>query len=106
MEEKRNMNNYLEIVNIKSPQEFNKQLDNYLRITNEIPNDLLFRFDEAYGYDAETTINWLINKLKIIYKRLKNNEVLIINNEEVNLDRFKELIKKRYKNVENDIIKK
>ncbi|MCL6604594.1 MAG: hypothetical protein K6T94_17155 [Paenibacillus sp.] len=71
------MEEYIKIKEINSPEDYNKRLDDYLRTTNVIPNDLLHAFDDAYGYDAATTINWSIYKLTIIYQRIKQPKRVI-----------------------------
>ena len=96
------MEEYIKIKEMKSPEDYNERLDDYLRTANEIPNDLLHAFDEAYGYDTATTINWLKSKLTIIYQRIQNNELIYLQNsdKELSIEEFKILIFNRYPRIE------
>ncbi len=44
----------------------NKIIDERLRSSGIIDSQVLASFDEAYNYDAASTMNWLIAKLKIL----------------------------------------
>lgn len=47
-------------------REKNKIIDDRLRSSGLVDSQLLASFDEAYNYDAASTMNWLIAKLKIL----------------------------------------
>lgn len=47
-------------------REKNKIIDDRLRSSGFVDSKLLASFNEAYNYDAASTINWLIAKLKIL----------------------------------------
>jgi len=57
-------------------QEYNKSLNQELASKSVITFEIIKAFTEAYNYDAATSINWLISKIKIIKQRIDNGEIL------------------------------
>ena len=47
-------------------REKNRIIDEKLRSSGFVDGQLLASFDEAYNYDAASTMNWLIAKLKVL----------------------------------------
>jgi len=91
----------------KSASEYNIKLDEYLRTTPEITEELFVALDEAYGYDAATTISWAISKLRILRTRLINKEEIKLTDKEPlkTEEDLKQLVKTRYPSISDDIFK-
>jgi uncharacterized UBP type Zn finger protein len=47
-------------------REKNRIIDDRLKSSGLVDSQLLAAFDEAYNYDAASTMNWLLAKLKIL----------------------------------------
>jgi len=56
--------------------EYNEKLDADLAKSGMVDEGLLLKFLEAYRYDAATTVNWLVGKLRILSTRLSAGEPL------------------------------
>jgi len=101
------MDTLSEILQIQSPAEYNIRLEDYLRNTNLIPNELLLRFDEAYEYDAATSTNWLISKLTILHQRVMQYEQIYLDdrNSKLTTITFKEFVEQRYQRIAKSLFK-
>ena len=64
----------------ESAQEYNKKLDAYLFQTGIVDFEIFSRFNDAYGYNAASTIGWLNSKLNILRNRLSQRKPLSIYN--------------------------
>jgi hypothetical protein len=73
-----NIKNIEEILNLKSPIEYNIELDKYLTRTSILPVKVLHRFYDAYSYEQATSINWAISKLKLIKNRVETGEIICL----------------------------
>lgn len=92
-----------EIKLIKNPVEYNQKLDNFLQITNDIPMDVIQEFYSAYNYDTAASMNWLIDKLKIVFKRIKKEGSINIGGNIYNKDIFLNWIKENFPYLLEDI---
>lgn len=83
------------------PLVFNETFDKVLEETKILTKEIFIQFYDAYSYDASTTINWLIQKLKILNKRFENGETIDIYDSENVLDKlnFKHWIEKEFPNL-------
>jgi hypothetical protein len=55
---------------------YNKQLDVSLAEHGEVNQELFFKFAEAYGYGAASTVGWLEAKLSVLRCRLEKGSPL------------------------------
>lgn len=62
----------------ESAIDWNARLDNYLAATGTVDLELYNGFVHAHGYDAASSVGWLIAKLKILKSRLENGHSLDI----------------------------
>lgn len=85
-----------EIKLIKNPVEYNKELNNFLQKSNEIPKEIIQEFYSAYNYDSVNSMNWLIDKLKIVFKRIKKEGSINICGNIYNKDIFLNWIKEHF----------
>lgn len=60
--------------------QFNKQLDSELLATGIVTEELYFRFADAYGYGAASTVGWVEAKLRILASRLASGAPLSLYN--------------------------
>jgi hypothetical protein len=90
-----------------STKEFNQKLDYLLNNVKIIDISIVNQFDEAYNYDAASSINWLISKLRIIKSRLETGDNLTIELKnksiDVNKETFYSFINKKYPDISKDI---
>jgi hypothetical protein len=90
-------------------EEYNKFINTELNSKNTIPFEIIKSFTEAYDYNAATSINWLISKIKIIKARIDNGDILEAENniEKVifllNKETFPTWIKNKYPEVYEDL---
>ena len=80
---------------------FNFELDEFLKVTDEIPNEIWFSICNAINYDAATTVNWACHKLKIVYLRLQNGDKIAVPAIGIILEEsnFEEQIKDNFSNI-------
>jgi hypothetical protein len=90
-----------------STKEFNQKLDDLLNNIKIIDVSIINQFDEAYNYDAASSINWLISKLRIIKSRLENGDNLTVElkNKSINVNKetFYSFVNERYPDISKDI---
>ena len=91
--------------NSKSAREYNIKLDDYLRTTPVITEEILMALDEAYGYNAATTASWVISKLRILHTRLLNKEKIEVTDNAPlkSTEDLKKLVVARYPSIVNEI---
>ncbi|MFW5781225.1 MAG: hypothetical protein ACOCXD_01515 [Bacteroidota bacterium] len=90
-----------------STKEFNQKLDDLLNNVKIIDDSIINQFDEAYNYDAASSINWLISKLRIIKSRLESggNLTIELKNKSINVNKetFYSFVNERYPDISKDI---
>jgi len=68
---------YEEIVRIsKDPIRYNYELDRFLSRTEFLPKALTSTFLDAYGYDGQASVEWLVGKLRILKGRIESGDVI------------------------------
>ena len=73
--------------------DFNEKFDKELKTNCKVSRKVFDKFIEAYEYDAASTINWLISKLKILIEELESGRTIYIKYPENKLiNSFSELI--------------
>jgi hypothetical protein len=83
----------------------NRIIDDRLRSSGLVDSQLLASFDEAYNYDASSTINWLIEKLKILKEIIGHGGVVQVESSKQISD-IKELnawIRERFPDIANGV---
>jgi hypothetical protein len=86
----------------------NKEEENNLGTTKIVNSDYLKSFVNAYNYDAASTINWLVSKLKLIKSIIENGHPVTIQESSIKvlntLDDLKVWIKNTFdQDIVNDV---
>ena len=100
-EQKANTMNISKILKIPDVEEYNKQLDAYLKTTDTIDDAVTDRFWEAYHFGTEVPEQWLGKKLDIIESEIENGKTYHIKNTKEDIDvnsilDFKQWVSKTY----------
>ena len=97
---------FLEIRSNYLGRDYNKKLDNYLNETNMIPLELHLDLKEAYDYDAATSVGWLKQKLVIIRERVREGELIEIEDYCKNLNEinFNKWVFEMFPMIKNEMI--
>lgn len=91
---------------IQQPVRHIEEFDEFIWKTKILTKDLYEKFYDAYSYDAVSTYNWLIEKLKIIKSRLEKGDILLFENneKELNKDNFLDWIQVEFPNAKKDLL--
>jgi len=83
-----------------------EEFDDFIWNTKILSDDLFEKFYDAYSYDAASTYNWLIEKLKIIQSRLDKGDILLFENngKELNKNNFLDWIQEEFPNAKKDLL--
>ena len=63
---------------INEATEFNRLFDERIRLTRIITSEDLLKFDDAYNDDSAASINWLLSKLRLLNKMIKQGDYIYI----------------------------
>jgi len=79
----------------------NEELEKHLISDFIISKDIWKLFSDAYGYDNAASINWLIKKLLILYKRVLKGDMISVDNKDfiLNKNTFQKIIEKEFCNI-------
>ena len=58
--------------------QLNKQLDSELLATGVVSREVYFRFSDAHGYGAATSVAWLEAKLRVLASRVASGKPLML----------------------------
>ncbi|MBK8869825.1 MAG: hypothetical protein IPN19_01955 [Elusimicrobia bacterium] len=86
-------------------REKNRIIDDRLRSSGIVDSQLLASFDEAYNYEAASTINWLIAKLQILKDVLVHAGTLKIESfkQISDVEEFKAWLRERYPDIADKV---
>ncbi len=56
----------------------NNEMNEYLKITLSVSDEIWKSMMDAVGYNAATSVNWAVKKLKIIYGRTKSGDRIYV----------------------------
>ena len=86
-------------------REKNRVIDEQLRASGIVDSALLASFDEAYNYDAVSTMNWLIAKLKILKDVVGRGKVIQVEPSKrfSDVEGLNAWVRERYPDVADDV---
>ena len=86
-------------------REKNIIIDDKLRSSGLVDSQLLRSFDEAYNYDAASTMNWLIAKLKILKEIVAHGRTIHVesSNQVLDVAGLDVWLRQRYPDIAEDV---
>lgn len=61
-----------------SATEFNKSFDQAILEDHLLTTDMVTKLDEAYAYDAASSMNWIIAKLKLVQEVINRSSIVSV----------------------------
>jgi hypothetical protein len=83
----------------------NQIIDEGLRSTGLVDRQLLASFDEAYNYDAASTMNWLIARLKILKEAVGHGRIVQVESSKriSDIKGFNVWVRERYPDIADEV---